>query len=82
MQATFSNILERIANYIQLTFEDGQTAADSIANLVLEVIPRPRLRAPTAGADAATIAAETFENQIEFKADMDLYALTEEAAAF
>ena len=26
MQATFSNILERIANYIQLTFEDGQTA--------------------------------------------------------
>ena len=36
MQATFSNILEQIANYIQLTFEDGQIVADSIANLVIE----------------------------------------------
>ena len=76
MQATFSTVLDRIANAIQQSFEHGQTVADSIINLRLEVLVRPRLRAPTVGADAEIAAIETMENKIEFTTDMQIYKKT------
>jgi hypothetical protein len=82
LQATFTSVLDRITGHVQRTYEEGSRVAETLNDMAITAIDRPRIRAVSADGDAATQAMELIENQIEYTADMELYKQGERMFSF
>ena len=77
-QATFANVQERIVLFIQQTYEQGVTVADSLRNLAITVTHAPTMRDPVAGAAEAVLARQAIVDLEDYKTDSAMYKAREE----